>query len=59
MSDCRLCGKKNEGWERFDHHGIYTTRCCDTCYDDPTKYTWRKDDYFDPAYAGESLDENY
>ena len=44
-------------WARADSYGIYTGLYCDKCYDDPQKYTYKKDRYFDPAYAGEQLEE--
>ena len=44
-------------WARADAYGIYTGLYCDKCYDDPQKYTYKKDRYFDPAYAGEQLEE--
>lgn len=40
---------------RFDYYGIETGIWCDDCYDDPDVYTYRKDKYFDPSYAGERL----
>ena len=43
-------------WARADAYGIYTGLYCDKCYDDPHKYTYRKDEYYDPAYAGERLE---
>ena len=46
-------------WARVDAYGIYTGLYCDKCYDDPQKYTYKKDRYFDPAYAGERLEEDY
>jgi len=39
-----------------DAYGIYTGLYCDKCYDDPHKYTYRKDRYYDPAYAGERME---
>ena len=42
-------------WARADAYGIYTGLYCDKCYDDPQKYTYRKDNYYDPAYAGERM----
>ena len=42
-------------WARVDAYGIYTGLYCDKCYDDPQKYTYRKDNYYDPAYAGERM----
>ena len=45
-------------WARTDAYGIYTGLYCDKCYDDPNKYTYRKDEYYDPAYAGERLEPN-
>ena len=51
---------QNHRWARADAYGIYTGLYCDDCYDDPDKYTYRKDNYFDPGYAGESLEpEDY
>ena len=43
-------------WARADAYGIYTGLYCDKCYDDPHKYTYRKDEYYDPAYAGERME---
>ena len=43
-------------WSRADAYGIYTGLYCDKCYDDPSKYTYRKDRYYDPAYAGERME---
>jgi len=43
-------------WARADAYGIYTGLYCDDCYDDPHKYTYRKDEYYDPAYAGERME---
>ena len=40
-------------WARVDHYGLYTGIYCDDCYDN--NYPYRKDDYYDPAYAGESM----
>jgi len=42
-------------WARKDAYGIFTGLYCDDCYDDEEKYPYRKDDYFDPSYAGERL----
>ena len=46
-------------WSRNDAYGLYTGLYCRKCYDDPTKYTYRKDRYYDPAYAGERMEEDY
>ena len=43
-------------WARSDAYGIYTGLYCDKCYDSD-KYPYRKDEYFDESYAGESLYE--
>jgi len=51
---CRGCGTIHAEM-RFDYYGIETGIWCDECYEDPQKYTYRKDDYFDPLYAGERL----
>ena len=32
-------------WIRHDAYGICTGYYCDTCYEDPDKYTYRKDRY--------------
>jgi hypothetical protein len=64
---CRGCEKREESttkpsqhwWARTDFHGIFTGTYCEDCYDDPKKYPYRKDDYFDPSYAGERLDDEY
>ena len=63
--DCWKCGGYGEylprtkveyhKWSRADAYGIYTGLYCDKCYDDPQKYTYRKDNYYDPAYAGERM----
>ena len=42
-------------WARTDSYGIYTGVYCDDCYDSD-KYPYRKDNYHDPAYAGERLE---
>jgi hypothetical protein len=44
---------------RYDAHGIETGYWCDDCYDDSSKYPYRKDKYFDPSYAGERLEDDY
>ena len=46
-------------WARQDAYGIYTGLYCGKCYDNPEVYTYRKDEYFDPAYAGERLEGDY
>jgi len=58
--NCRGCKEETDNkyeLERCDAYGIYTGLYCDKCYDDPQKYTYKKDRYFDPAYAGERLEE--
>jgi len=44
-------------WAREDAYGLFTGLYCDECYnsDDSDKYPYRKDEYFDPAYAGERM----
>ena len=44
-------------WARKDSYGIFTGVYCDKCYNS-SKYTYRKDNYFDTAYAGERLDND-
>ena len=46
-------------WARNDAYGMYTGLYCHKCYDNPEKYTYRKDRYFDEGYAGERLEEDY
>ena len=46
-------------WARNDAYGIYTGLFCSKCYDDPEIYSYRKDEYFDEAYAGERMEEDY
>ena len=48
-------------WIRYDYYGIQTGMYCDECYksNDSSLYPYRKDDYYDPAYAGEMLEEDY
>jgi len=45
-------------WARNDAYGLFTGLYCHKCYDDPEKYTYRKDRYFDEGYAGENLESN-
>ena len=45
-------------WARMDYYGNFTEICCNECYDNGN-YSFRKDDYFDEAYAGERLEEDY
>jgi hypothetical protein len=66
---CKGCEKKCEDgfnpgellyhhWARNDAYGLYTGLYCDDCYNSD-KYPYRKDYYYDPAYAGERMDEDY
>jgi len=55
----RAEGRLWHDWQRKDYYGNYTGVYCDKCYDDPDKYGFHKDDYFDPAYAGERMEEDY
>ena len=47
-------------WARSDSYGIFTGIYCHDCYDsnDTNKYPYRKDNYHDPAYTGERLDND-
>ena len=64
-ANCRGCEKESDFvrpiqhhmWARNDAYGIYTGLYCEKCYDNPEIYTYRKDEYFDEAYAGERLEE--
>ena len=66
-ANCRGCEKESDFvrpiqhhmWARTDAYGIYTGLYCNKCYDAQEKYTYRKDEYYDPAYAGEKLEEDY
>ena len=62
---CRGCQKPDKenvrvspiqyhDWARADAYGIYTGLYCDDCYKD--NYPYRKDEYYDPAYAGENME---
>ena len=46
-------------WARIDAYGLYTGLYCEKCYDNPEKYTYRKDRYYDEGYAGERMEEDY
>ncbi len=50
---CRGCETVHTDM-KYDSYGIETGNWCDECYNSD-KYPYRKDNYFDPAYAGESL----
>ena len=43
-------------WARADAYGIYTGLYCDKCYNDASKYTYRKDRYHDESYCGERME---
>ena len=66
-ANCRGCEKESDFvrpiqyhmWAWNDVYGIYTGLFCEKCYDNPEIYTYRKDEYFDEAYAGERLEEDY
>jgi hypothetical protein len=49
--------RKHHQWVRHDAYGIYTGIYCDECYEN--NYPYRKDDYYDPPYAGERMDDDY
>lgn len=49
---------KYHQWARNDAYGLYTGLYCDSCYKSD-RYPYRTDRYFDPAYAGEQMDEDY
>ena len=61
--NCNGCQEEAEGcrpidyhhWARKDAYGIFTGLYCDSCYNDEDKYPYRKDAYYDQAYAGEEL----
>jgi len=54
---CKGC-ETVHAYERHDAYGITTGHWCDTCYDDSSKYHYRKDRY-DYEGAGERLEEDY
>lgn len=49
--------RKHHEWIRYDNYGLYTGAYCDDCYEN--NYPYRKDDYYDPGYAGERMDDDY
>lgn len=55
------CSKTTESDQsvemRHDAYGIPTGYYCDACYEN--NYPYRKDNYFDPGYAGERMDDDY
>lgn len=55
--DCTIPDCQKPGEERYDRYGIYAGRTCD----EHIPWCAREDsDYeFDPAYAGESLEEDW
>lgn len=57
---CRGCGC-DEAMERHDAHGITTGYWCDPCYEDGSKYTYRKDKYptIETHGYGERLENDY
>ena len=66
MTHCRGCEAEIEmmrpidqhWWARRDNYGIFTGIYCDDCYasGESSRYPYRKDDYYDPMYAGEMLE---
>lgn len=54
----RADGKLWHDWQRQDYYGLPTGTFCDKCYKSDD-YPYRRDDYYDPAYAGERMDEDY
>jgi hypothetical protein len=56
-NSCRGCETKDVE-DRNDHYGNSTGAWCDSCYNSG-KYPYRKDDYFDPLYAGERMEDDY
>ena len=60
-ANCKGCKKESDSASsKFTfNNGIYTGLFCEKCYDNPEIYTYRKDEYFDEAYAGERLEEDY
>jgi len=36
-------------WKRSDYNGFFTGYYCNKCYDDPAKYSYRKDNYNEDA----------
>jgi hypothetical protein len=54
VEDDRMCEcGRSEKYEQHDYYGIYAGRMCDQCF----KEKYKQGPYFDPAYAGESLEE--
>lgn len=57
MIPCNGCGSDSE--MRHDAYGVPTGHYCDKCYNDPTKYRYRKDRYptLERDGYGDRLDE--
>lgn len=52
---CRGCNKRKEDTEeRYDAYNLSTGYWCDDCY--KNHYPYRKDNYYDPSYAGERME---
>jgi hypothetical protein len=48
---------KHHTWMRSDAYGLSTGCYCDDCYEH--NYPYRKDNYFDPEFCGERMDDDY
>lgn len=57
---CKGC-QTIHAYERHDYYGISTGHWCDKCFDDPSKYTYRKDRYptMETDGYGDYLDDDY
>ncbi len=61
---CRGCEKTSDELEndyvemQYDNYDIPTGYWCNKCYNS-SKYPYRKDNYFDPGYAGERMEDDY
>ena len=56
--NCTHTTTTNETVEmRYDAYGIPTGYYCAECYEN--NYPYRKDNYYDPSFAGERMDDDY
>jgi hypothetical protein len=51
----RKCSCGQPAYEQYDAYNIYAGFHCDECFEKK----FRTDRYFDPGYAGESLEEDW
>lgn len=49
------CSCGEPAYTQHDHYGIYAGKSCDECFEK----NFKQGPYFDPGYAGESLEEDW